>query len=236
MLGLDQLAVAAAAIEAACRADTLDTAGAVRAARLASSLLDSGDRVGTERSAWHEIRGKLAVIAGHADALLDEAPGHRSALGIIEATEQIAQLLGGGEEPSVPTDQPGSPASERRVLVIDDDALTRDHLERALHGLGAVVRSAAGGRDGLALAEELVPDLVLLDLGLPDMNGREVLRQLRARGVNVVVATGSAGPALERELGELGALALLTKPVPRLALASVLELTGASGVAEAAPA
>src|SRR5204863_8008553 len=66
-----------------------------------------------------------------------------------------------------------------RVLVVEDDAEIADVLRRTLRQEGHEVRSAGDGVEALALAEEFVPDVVILDLGLPKLDGAEVLRRLR---------------------------------------------------------
>jgi two-component system, OmpR family, response regulator MprA len=67
------------------------------------------------------------------------------------------------------------------ILVVDDDASIRRMLERTLVADGYRVRSVADGGAALASIEQFVPDLVILDLGLPGMDGVEVARRLRAK-------------------------------------------------------
>lgn len=66
-----------------------------------------------------------------------------------------------------------------RILVIDDEKQIRRLLKVALTGHGYEVEEAASGQDGLNKAVTYRPDLIILDLGLPDLNGLEVIRQLR---------------------------------------------------------
>jgi two-component system, OmpR family, KDP operon response regulator KdpE len=76
------------------------------------------------------------------------------------------------------------------LLIIEDDERIRTALIRALRERGHVVSSAATALEGLRQAVEARPDLVVLDLGLPDLDGAELLRMLRAvSSVPVVVAT-----------------------------------------------
>lgn len=76
------------------------------------------------------------------------------------------------------------------VLVIEDDAKVRDAVLRALTDRGYATTSTSAGLAGLAEITSGNPDLVLLDLGLPDLDGREVLRMLRAVSqVPVIVVT-----------------------------------------------
>ncbi|MGV9778650.1 response regulator, partial [Streptosporangium sp. NPDC003464] len=67
-----------------------------------------------------------------------------------------------------------------QVLLVEDDAQVRSALTRALTERGHAVTSVAAGMPGLTLAVGDRPDLVVLDLGLPDLDGCEVLRMLRA--------------------------------------------------------
>ncbi|MBS0543731.1 MAG: two-component system response regulator NarL [Proteobacteria bacterium] len=88
---------------------------------------------------------------------------------------------------------------QQRVLIVDDHPLFRKGLAQMLHMIPAfrIVGEAAGGAEGLALARELQPDLVLLDLNMRDMGGIEVLRGLRsaqldARVVMITVSDRAA--------------------------------------------
>ncbi len=66
-----------------------------------------------------------------------------------------------------------------RVLIVDDLAVAAETLALLLELEGAQVRTALCGQDALALAREFLPHAVILDLGLPDMDGAEVARRLR---------------------------------------------------------
>jgi len=77
-----------------------------------------------------------------------------------------------------------------QVLIIEDDPRIRPLLMRSLGERGHAVSSAATGMQGLAMAVDHRPDLVILDLGLPDVDGTQVLSMLRAvSGVPVIVAS-----------------------------------------------
>lgn len=69
--------------------------------------------------------------------------------------------------------------NKAEILVIDDEAPIRKLLEITLEGNGYKVWMAETGKDGLLLAANHPPDLILLDIGLPDINGHELLKQLR---------------------------------------------------------
>jgi len=96
----------------------------------------------------------------------------------------------------------GRPDAPRRVLVVEDDDLTRTTLGRAMQDEGWEVTLAEHGRAALARLAERVPDLVLLDLMMPEMNGFEFLEALRGREVwrtvPVVVITAKDLTDVER--------------------------------------
>lgn len=100
-----------------------------------------------------------------------------------------------------------------RLLLIEDDAEIRRALVRALTDLGHTVASTGQGYSALQLVMDEQPDLVLLDLGLPDIDGREVLRMLRAVTViPVIVATARDGEPAIIEALDLGADDFVIKP------------------------
>jgi two-component system, OmpR family, response regulator MprA len=80
-----------------------------------------------------------------------------------------------------------------RVLVVEDDEAIADVLRRTLRQEGHEVRSSGDGIEALRAAEEFVPDLVILDLGLPGLDGVEVLRRLRQESdVPILILTARA--------------------------------------------
>ena len=103
------------------------------------------------------------------------------------------------------------------VLVIEDNADTRDVLKLMLEVEGATVETAADGEDGLRAAVRMRPDIVLCDIGLPDIDGFEVARRVRARGelagVRLIALTGYGRAEDMREALTAGFEAHLTKPV-----------------------
>jgi DNA-binding response OmpR family regulator len=96
---------------------------------------------------------------------------------------------------------PAGPA----VLLVDDDAAIRRTVAAGLELEGFRVIPASGGRAALAAAESVSPAVVLLDLGMPDLDGLEVLRQLRERGDDVPVCVLSARDEVDDRVGALQA-------------------------------
>jgi two-component system, OmpR family, response regulator MprA len=103
-----------------------------------------------------------------------------------------------------------------RVLVVEDDAEIADVLRRFLRQEGHEVRTAVDGEEALPAASEFVPDLVILDLGLPGLDGVEVCRQLRAGGdVPILILTARTELDDRVEGLDSGADDYLMKPFER---------------------
>ncbi|MEV5895202.1 response regulator transcription factor [Nonomuraea fuscirosea] len=99
------------------------------------------------------------------------------------------------------------------ILLIEDDAAIRTALSRGLRELGHAVSSSPTALDGLRLAVQDRPDLIVLDLGLPDLDGVELLRMLRAVSkVPVIVATARDGDAEMVPVLDAGADDYVVKP------------------------
>ena len=119
--------------------------------------------------------------------------------------------------------QPSAPQAEvtrgaaRHILIIEDNDDTRQMLHETLAFSGHDVREARDGASGLALAAEAQPDVALIDIGLPDVDGYEVARRMRAapggRRVGLIAITGYGQPEDQRRAYEAGFDAHLTKPV-----------------------
>lgn len=131
----------------------------------------------------------------------------------------------------------------RSVLLVDDDPHIREVLAFAFDKAGFAVHAAADGEAALAEVARVVPDLVVLDINMPRMDGLEVCRRLRAQGEIPVLFLSSRDDEFDRVLGiELGADDYVVKPFsPREVVAranAILRRTGRSenGSAPAGPA
>src|SRR5690554_1574962 len=95
---------------------------------------------------------------------------------------------------------------QNRVMLMEDDDEQRELLARYLTNQGFTVREAANGRDGLALALGQDCDIVVLDIMLPDINGLDVLRELRGQTHLPVILLTARGDETDRIVGfEVGA-------------------------------
>jgi len=113
--------------------------------------------------------------------------------------------------------------SDALVLVVDDEPMVREVLTRYLEKDGFEVETAEDGDRALASFDTRQPDLVLLDLMLPKLDGFEVFRRIRARGRTAVIMLTARGEETDRVVGlELGADDYVTKPFsPREVVARV---------------
>ena len=103
--------------------------------------------------------------------------------------------------------------SGERVLVVDDEPIVTEVVQRYLVREGYQVPVAADGRAALKQAREAAPDLVVLDLMLPEIDGLEVCRQLRAESSVPIIMLTAKGEESDKILGlGLGADDYLTKP------------------------
>jgi DNA-binding response OmpR family regulator len=111
----------------------------------------------------------------------------------------------------------------RRVLVVDDEPMVRDVLERYLRLEGFEVATAQDGQEALQRFADDRPNLVLLDLMLPQIDGLEVFRRMRAMSATPVIMITARGEETDRVVGlELGADDYVTKPFsPREVVARV---------------
>ena len=101
-----------------------------------------------------------------------------------------------------------------RVLVVEDDRTLREELSRLLSRQGYAVDSADNGRDGLFVAREYPLDAAIIDLGLPGIDGVELIRSVRAEGLGypILILTARDGWRSKVEGLEAGADDYLVKP------------------------
>jgi DNA-binding response OmpR family regulator len=125
-----------------------------------------------------------------------------------------------------------------QVLLVEDDAAIRIALTRSLHDHGHAVTSVGSGMPALTAAVEHRPDVVLLDLGLPDLDGADVLSMLRAvSDVPVIIATARDDEADVVRLLDLGADDYVIKPFTAAQLnARIKAVLRRSGRADGDPA
>ncbi len=123
-----------------------------------------------------------------------------------------------------------------QILVADDDVQIRDVVRIALGQAGFAVAEAADGQQALEMARSLTPDLIVLDIGMPEMDGLAVCRELRKSSDVPVVFLTAHGDEIDRVVGlELGADDYVPKPFsPRELVARVRAILKRASPAQAA--
>jgi CheY-like chemotaxis protein len=121
--------------------------------------------------------------------------------------------------------EPDRRASRRRILVIEDNADAREALRLGLQIAGHEVHEAATGPDGVEMALRLKPDTVLLDIGLPGLDGYEVAQRLRTAhdAPRLIAITGYGQPADRERAPQAGIQHYLVKPIDPAELAQLLQ-------------
>lgn len=127
--------------------------------------------------------------------------------------------------------------SDLRILVVDDEAAIRNVVRMNLESQGYQVAEAATAQEGLGKATTFHPHLIVLDLGLPDKDGYQVLKDLRAwTTIPIIILTVTDDEAVKVRLLDAGADDYLTKPFgPSELLARVRVGLRHHGLAEATP-
>lgn len=115
---------------------------------------------------------------------------------------------------------------DKRILIIEDEEDLSLMLKMYLEAKGYAVEEARNGVKGLKRIEEQLPDLVLLDLVMPVMDGWEVCRQLRrdkkTRELPIIFLTALSSRNLDKEAEAMGASGLITKPCDEPELLEVI--------------
>ncbi|WP_437282411.1 ATP-binding protein [Sorangium sp. So ce375] len=156
----------------------------------------------------------------------------------VATDERVPSAADGATSaPSKNAAQPSPEARKLRVLIVEDNVDAADTLADALLALGQEVWIASDGPHALRVAAEHRPDLVLLDIGLPGMDGYEVARRLREAGLcsGALVALTGYGQASDRRRAEAAGFdAHFVKPMSLDALAGVIDSAAAPGARQGA--
>jgi len=186
-------------------------------------LFEGGQRLtemlGSEGAAsTHDLMNVLAAIRGYAEMLSEDMGASQT-----DASEALARLLKAVQAAQGAGTAPAGPASARAIssepgfiLAVDDRQENRELVARYLSRSGHIVVTAASGSEALSTLEKTDVDVVLLDLMMPEMDGREVLRRIKDhpdwRATPVIVISGSQDMDGIIECIEAGADDYLFKP------------------------
>lgn len=121
-----------------------------------------------------------------------------------------------------------------KILVVDDEGAVRETLVTYLETEGYDLRTADSGVTALKVIEEFKPQVVLLDIRMPDMDGLQCLRSIMklTPGIAVVVMSGFASEQIARKTLEIGAFEYINKPISFEHLIKVLQLVKISKFVE----
>jgi len=124
-----------------------------------------------------------------------------------------------------------------KILVVDDEENIRTLVQTMLNREGRHLVLAARGKDALMMFQKERPDMTILDIDMPDIDGITVLRQIRAINpqAKVIVFTGGDSPSVEREARALGVTDFLQKGLAVPPLAELQSRGSQSAVLDATP-
>ena len=192
---------------------------AVQGEALRVSVKDSG--IGIPKDVQHKIFGAFYQVQSASNR---EYPG--TGLGLA-LTKKLVELHGGTIDFESAPDagtvftvefplRPG-PSKRNRVLVVEDNPSNLDLARMVLEGNGFAVDTASNGQEGLEKARHLRPDLILMDMQLPGVDGLAVTRQLKAdpatRSIKVVALTANALKGSEEQALAAGCSGYIAKPI-----------------------
>lgn len=166
------------------------------------------------------------IVEMHGGTVQARSEGHGKG---SEFVIRIPLVASGGQRRELRAPAAGTPATaprRRRILVVDDNTDSAESMSLLLRKLGHEVRSGADGLQAVELAGEFRPDLVLLDLGLPGLNGYEAAVRIRAllgTEVTIVAMTGWGRAEDLRRTREAGFDRHLVKPIDFKELENLLQ-------------
>ena len=170
------------------------------------------------KEASAETQGLIAILRRNTQQLTDiinKMLDAQTAIGNTKAAmaETLTDLP--AETPPLPSAEPSQQANNATILIVDDNADIRAYLRSILQGTYQV-NEAADGQQGLALANEIVPDLIISDVMMPVMNGLEFCQRVKGgtatSHIPVILLTARALSQHQIEGYESGADAYITKP------------------------
>ena len=193
-----------------CTVDVTDTGVGMTAGQQAQVFEPFFTTKGTAGSGLG-LTMSQGIVERHGGSIsVQSAPGHGSTF-TVRLPVSLEQI---GLEPPAAADAERLALRRLRVLVVDDDDAVRSVLCRVLEREGQEVASASGGEAALAMLREEAYDLLITDLGMPNISGHQVARFAHDLypAMPVILATGWGDTISPEQLASLGATTLLSKP------------------------
>jgi CheY-like chemotaxis protein len=164
---------------------------------------------------------RLVELHGGSVSVHSDGPGTGSEFVIRLPTKPMT------ERPAVDEPVPEvSPAKGRRILIVDDNVDNAESLSLLLRFKGFETAQAFDGEEAMAEAQAFKPDVILLDIGLPKLDGREVCRRIRlepwGRAMRIIAVTGWGQDEDRRKSADAGFDHHLVKPIQYSELQAVL--------------
>ena len=166
---------------------------------------------------------KLAAEALGGRILVESEPGVGSHFTLEVCFDTAEPPRDALPPPEAPAPRPAD-AGPRRILVAEDNAINREVLGELLRADGHTVLFAQDGLQAVAVAAEADPDVILMDINMPDCDGIEATRRIRATGnrVPIVAVTAMVGPDQQAEFLGAGLNDVISKPINRARLRALL--------------
>jgi type IV pilus assembly protein PilB len=134
----------------------------------------------------------------------------------ITSLEEVTRVLGVDDDAPAQSDSEDSPVKRQTILIADDEPITRTLVKLLLERDGYSVVEAGTGREALAQSKLTKPDLIVMDLNMPEMDGYEAIAEIRKMPglavTPIVVCTAEDGPTVEQNVLTLGADDYIVKP------------------------
>lgn len=171
-----------------------------------------------------------ALAVGAADCLLKPVTRQQLRQALQRLMMQVNRVQTRPFPPPVPSDLPDSspPAARRRILLAEDNAANIHAFSNYLAAKGYDMIVVHNGRDAVDRAKQEIPDLILMDIQMPHMNGLDAIREIRAeaglRQVPIIAVTALAMPGDQEKCLAAGANDYLSKPVSLKELLERIEL------------
>jgi signal transduction histidine kinase/ActR/RegA family two-component response regulator len=197
------------------------------------------ERLGAEQTAVEGTGIGLPLARALTEAMRGQltassVPGQGAAFTVsLPRAPDLVHVPAPGVAPASLAARPHAPAGGISILYIEDNPANVEVVTRFLRGRpNTRLRSEASGRAGIECAVRDMPDIILLDLHLPDLHGDQVLSELKAEpataAIPVVVLSADASHGVIRRLLANGALAYLTKPIELAELGELLDTFAAT--------